>query len=248
MATESDDTLEFYAMSKLILIVDDEPDLVVTLDYNLKKEGYLTRTAATGKEALEAAQKRPLPDLVLLDLMLPDISGTEVCRSLRANDETRSIPVIMLTAKGEEIDRVVGFEVGADDYVLKPFSVRELVLRVQAVLRRSEGKDPATSERLVFGELILDPASHKLMVSSKEVTLTALEFRLLHCFVSRKGRVQTRDALLSEVWGIDAEQTTRTVDTHVKRLREKLGDAGHYIETLRGVGYRFREAPDEDRA
>jgi two-component system phosphate regulon response regulator PhoB len=234
-------------MSKLILIVDDEPDLLVTLDYNLRKEGFQTRTAANGEEALKAAFQEPLPDLVLLDLMLPDTTGTEICRKLRADERTRSMPVVMLTAKGEEIDRVVGFEVGADDYVIKPFSVRELVLRVHAVLRRSETQDPATSERVAFGVLTLDPASHKVVVSGEEINLTALEFRLLHCFVSRKGRVQTRDSLLSEVWGINAEQTTRTVDTHVKRLREKLGSAGLYIETLRGVGYRFRETPgDED--
>ena len=233
-------------MSKLILIVDDEPDLLVTLDYNLKKEGFVTRKAANGAEALAAAKQEPLPDLVLLDLMLPDMSGTEVCRNLRANDQTKAIPVVMLTAKGEEIDRVVGFEVGADDYVIKPFSVRELVLRVHAVLRRSETQDPAASERIIFGELALDPASHKVTLAEQEIALTALEFKLLHCFVSRKGRVQTRDSLLSEVWGINAEQTTRTVDTHVKRLREKLGDAGRYIETLRGVGYRFRETPGSD--
>jgi len=231
-------------MSKLILIVDDEPDLLMTLEYNLKKEGYLTRTAGTGQAALEAAFQEPVPDLVVLDLMLPDVSGTEICRKLRADERTRSTPVVMLTAKGEEIDRVVGFEVGADDYVVKPFSVRELMLRVSAVLRRAEQADPRTSERMIFGVLSLDPSAHKVLVSGKEVVLTALEFKLLHCFVSRKGRVQTRDALLSEVWGIDAEQTTRTVDTHVKRLREKLGKASSYIETLRGVGYRFRETPE----
>jgi two-component system phosphate regulon response regulator PhoB len=231
-------------MGKLILIVDDEPDLALTVDYNLKKEGFETRTAANGAEALEGAFQTPLPDLVILDLMLPDMSGTEVCRKIRADERTRHIPIVMLTAKGEEIDRVVGFEVGADDYIVKPFSVRELVLRVQAVLRRSETQDPATSEAIVFGVLTLDPASHRVQVEGNDVTLTALEFRLLHCFVSRKGRVQTRDALLSEVWGIHAEQTTRTVDTHVKRLREKLGVAGSYIETLRGVGYRFREQPE----
>lgn len=235
-------------MAKLILIVDDEPDLVVTLDYNLRKEGYETRTAATGAQALEAALQSPLPDLVLLDLMLPDMSGNQICRQLRSDPKTQHIPVVMLTAKGEEIDRVVGFEMGADDYVIKPFSVRELVLRLQAVLRRTDVQDPATSESIVFGDLLVDPGSHRVQVGGQDVSLTALEFRLLHCFVSRKGRVQTRDVLLSEVWGIDAEQTTRTVDTHVKRLREKLGSAGAYIETLRGVGYRFREKPDEAKS
>lgn len=234
-------------MPKLILIVDDEPDLVVTLDYNLKKEGYQTRTAASGAEALEAAFRSPLPDLVVLDLMLPDMSGTDICKRLRADERTKNLPVIMLTAKGEEIDRVVGFEVGADDYVIKPFSVRELLLRVQAVLRRTDHTEPESldTEAIVFGDLRIEPERHRVQVEAQEVKLTALEFRLLHCFMSRKGRVQTRDALLSEVWGINAEQTTRTVDTHVKRLREKLGDAGNYIETLRGVGYRFRESPND---
>ncbi len=230
-------------MSKRILIVDDEPDLLLTLEYNFKKEGYQTITASNGSEALKAASSSPAPDLVVLDLMLPDMSGTEVCRTLRANEQTKDLPVVMLTAKGEEIDRVVGFEVGADDYVIKPFSVRELILRVQAVLRRTETKDPVTSEAITFGPLRIDPESHTVVIDKQAIRLTALEFRLLHCFVSRKGRVQTRDALLAEVWGVHAEQTTRTVDTHVKRLREKLGDAGHYIETLRGVGYRFSEKP-----
>ncbi len=230
-------------MSKRILIVDDEPDLLLTLEYNFKKEGYQTITASNGSEALTAASSSPPPDLVVLDLMLPDMSGTEVCRTLRANERTQHLPVVMLTAKGEEIDRVVGFEVGADDYVIKPFSVRELILRVQAVLRRTEAKDPVTSEAITFGLLRIDPESHTVVVNQQSIRLTALEFRLLHCFVSRKGRVQTRDALLAEVWGVHAEQTTRTVDTHVKRLREKLGDAGRYIETLRGVGYRFSEKP-----
>lgn len=230
-------------MSKRILIVDDEPDLLLTLEYNFKKEGYNTTTASDGAEALKAALGSPHPDLIVLDLMLPDMAGTEVCRKLRADESTQNIPVVMLTAKGEEIDRVVGFEVGADDYVIKPFSVRELLLRVQAVLRRSDTKDPATSEAIAFGILRMEPESHRVTVSGSPVRLTALEFRLLHCFLSRKGRVQTRDALLAEVWGIHAEQTTRTVDTHVKRLREKLGEAGQYIETLRGVGYRFGERP-----
>tara|TARA_R110002096_G_scaffold77896_8_gene183412 strand:+ start:50803 stop:51495 length:693 start_codon:yes stop_codon:yes gene_type:complete len=230
-------------MSKRILIVDDEPDLLLTLEYNFKKEGYQTMTASNGAEALEAAFGSPAPDLVVLDLMLPDMSGTEICRKLRAEESTQHLPVVMLTAKGEEIDRVVGFEVGADDYVIKPFSVRELLLRVQAVLRRSDTQDPATSEAIAFGILRMEPESHRVSVSGAPIRLTALEFRLLHCFLSRKGRVQTRDALLAEVWGIHAEQTTRTVDTHVKRLREKLGDAGRYIETLRGVGYRFSESP-----
>lgn len=231
-------------MSQLILIVDDEKDLVSTLQYNLEREGYETRVALTGQDALAAARQEPLPELVLLDLMLPDLLGTEVCRQLRADDATCDIPVLMLTAKGEEIDRVVGFEVGADDYVVKPFSVRELMLRIRAILRRSESITSET-DVIEFGRIKLDRAGHRVWVDGNEVTLTALEFRLLDTFVTRKGRVQSRGTLLSDVWGIDASVTTRTVDTHVKRLREKLGDAGKYIETLRGVGYRFRDRPGE---
>ena len=234
-------------MSESILIVDDEPDLVTTLAYNLRREGYHVVSAANGAAALALASGSPRPDLILLDLMLPDMSGTEICRRLRAEEATRSIPIVMLTARGEEIDRVVGFEVGADDYVTKPFSVRELLLRVSAVLRRAEksgvSDDDVTSEVLRFAALKLDARSHRIWVEEREVALTALEFKLLHTFMLRKGRVQSREALLSDVWGINSEVTTRTVDTHVKRLREKLGPAGAYIETLRGVGYRFRESP-----
>jgi two-component system, OmpR family, phosphate regulon response regulator PhoB len=230
-------------LSGLILIVEDEKDLVKTLEYNLQREGYQTRTAMTGKTALEMAAREPVPDLILLDLMLPDLSGIEICKKLKQDDTTRRCPVIMLTAKGEEIDRVVGFEVGADDYVVKPFSLRELMLRIKAVMRRGRDED-ASTEQLVFGVLRTDAAAHQLWVGDEEVRLTALEFRLLNTLLSRKGRVQSRDTLLSDVWGIDADVTTRTVDTHVKRLREKLGPAGGYIETVRGVGYRFLARPN----
>ncbi len=234
-------------MSHLILVVEDEPDLAATLEYNLRQQGFQVRTALTGEKALDLANQEPVPDLVLLDLMLPDISGTEICRQLRANDKTRRIPVIMLTARGEEIDRVVGFEVGADDYVVKPFSVRELVLRVRAVLRRAMAQD-TTASRDTFGRLQVEEDGHRVWVDGDEVTLTALEFRLLTTLLSRKGRVQTRDMLLNDVWDVKADITTRTVDTHVKRLRQKLGPAGEYIETLRGVGYRFRSRPDKEGA
>jgi len=232
-------------MSGLILVVDDERDLVTTLSYNLQKNGYQTRTALTGAAALEAAVEEPLPDLVLLDLMLPDIPGSEVCRKLRAHERTQSIPIIMLTAKGEEIDRVVGFEVGADDYVVKPFSVRELMLRVRAILKRAQ-PERHEEETLSFGKLRVDRGAHRVWVADREVSLTALEFKLLATFLERRGRVQTRETLLSDVWGIDADVTTRTVDTHVKRLREKLGLAGKYVETLRGVGYRFGDRVDDE--
>jgi two-component system, OmpR family, phosphate regulon response regulator PhoB len=232
-------------MAGLILIVDDEQDLVSTVEYNLQREGYQTSVAYTGRTALEAAAREPIPDLILLDLMLPDMSGVEVCRELRRSDRTRNIPVMMVTAKGEEIDRVVGFEMGADDYVTKPFSVRELSLRIKAVLRRAKGEEPKTVGAQVFGELRIDSEAYRVWVAEGEIKLTALEFRLLTTFLSRKGRVQTRETLLNDVWGIQGDVTTRTVDTHVKRLREKLGEAGNYIETIRGVGYRFRTHPEE---
>jgi len=232
-------------MSGLVLVIEDEVDLAATLEYNIKAAGFQTRVAHTGKAGLAAALADPLPDLVVLDLMLPDLSGTEICRKLRENDRTRDVHVIMCTAKGEEIDRVVGFEVGADDYVVKPFSVRELVLRIRAQLRHRAQRAEGEPTLIKFGRLEIDREAHRAWVDKTEIMLTALEFRLLHQFMSRRGRVQSRDSLLSDVWGIEADVTTRTVDTHVKRLREKLGDAGAYIETLRGVGYRFKSDPDE---
>lgn len=227
-----------------ILIVEDEQDLLDTLEFNLQREGFATRRAASGRAGLDAAALEPPPDLVLLDLMLPDIPGTEVCRQLRASDRTRGVPVVMLTARSDELDRVVGFEVGADDYVTKPFSVRELLLRVRAILRRTGAAPAEVSTRLRTGALEVDTASHRVLVRGREVRLTALEFRLLSTLLSRAGRVQTRDTLLADVWGMHAGLTTRTVDTHVTRLRKKLGDVGSYIETLRGVGYRFRDSEE----
>jgi two-component system phosphate regulon response regulator PhoB len=234
-------------MSGLVLVIEDEVDLATTLEYNLRSEGFQVRVAHSGKQGMAAAASEPLPDIIVLDLMLPDLSGTEICRRLREQERTRDVPVIMCTAKGEEIDRVVGFEVGADDYVVKPFSVRELILRVRALLRRVQRTDgePALVR---FGRLKIDRDAHRAWVDDAEIALTALEFRLLHAFLSRRGRVQSRDALLDDVWGMDADVTLRTVDTHVKRLREKLGEAGAYIETLRGVGYRFKGEPDEAEA
>ena len=234
-------------MQGLILIIEDEVDLATTLEYNLRAEGFTVRIAHSGRQGLASATADPLPDVIVLDLMLPDLSGTEICRKLREGERTRDIPVVMCTAKGEEIDRVVGFEVGADDYVVKPYSVRELILRIRALLRRSHRVEGEPS-LIRFGRLKIDRDAHRAWVDDAEIGLTALEFRLLHAFLSRRGRVQTRDALLSDVWGIEADVTTRTVDTHVKRLREKLGDAGAYIETLRGVGYRFKDQPDEATA
>jgi two-component system phosphate regulon response regulator PhoB len=221
-----------------VLVVDDEADLVTTLAYNLSREGYDVRTAMTGEAALREAARDPVPDLVVLDVLLPDRLGTEVCRRLRSEARTKTVPIIMLTARGEEIDRVVGFEVGADDYMVKPFSVRELLLRIRAIMRRAEDKEP-TSEDLATGILRIDPDSHRAWVGEQEITLCALEFKLLATLLRRQGRVQSRSTLLADVWGVRGDVATRTVDVHVKRLREKLGEAGNYIETLRGVGYRL---------
>lgn len=227
-------------MTEHILIVDDEADIVELLDYNLRQAGYTVVSARDGASAL-AAVRRQRPDLIVLDLMLPDIPGTEVCRRLRKEPETETIPIMMLTARGEEIDRVVGFEVGADDYVTKPFSPREIVLRVQALLRRARPRTEDELERVRVGPMEIDVPRHRVTVSGQEVALTALEFKLLLDLVSRRGRVQSRDDLLERVWGYAPGVETRTVDTHVKRLREKLGPARDVIETVRGVGYRVKD-------
>jgi two-component system, OmpR family, phosphate regulon response regulator PhoB len=224
-----------------ILVIEDEPDIQQVLDYNLREKGHKVFIAGKGEEGLRIARDKR-PDLVLLDLMLPDIPGTEVCKALKTDPSLKNTQVVMLTAKGEEIDRVVGFELGADDYVVKPFSVRELLLRITAILRRSQG-EPEAAASFQFGRLRVDREAHRVWANEAELELTALEFKLLVTLYDRRNRVQTRAALLSDVWGIDADITTRTVDTHVKRLREKLGDAGNYIETVRGVGYRFADNP-----
>jgi len=228
-----------------IVVVDDEQDILEVLDFNLKKAGHEVLTASTGRDGLELALKRN-PDLIILDLMLPDLSGTEVCRTIRANTDIRQVPILMLSARGDEIDRVVGFELGADDYVTKPFSVRELMLRVRAVLGRSRPA-PAVKRPLAvqFGRLRIDREAHRVWVDQDELILTALEFKLLVTLFERRNRVQTRTSLLEHVWGIHAHISTRTVDAHVKRLREKLAAARDYVETVRGVGYRFKEDPEE---
>ena len=220
-----------------VLIVDDERDLAELIDFNLRGAGFTTHIAFTGESALAAARERP-PELVLLDLMLPDTSGIDVCRQLRASAQSRGVLIVMLTAKGEESDRIRGFEAGADDYVVKPFSVRELVLRLKAILRRS-GPPEGRSAPLALGPLKLDVAAHRFYVEDKEVPLTALEFRLLEHLMARLGRVQTREQLLEEVWGLSSSLETRTIDTHVMRLRDKLGPARALLETVRGVGYRI---------
>jgi two-component system phosphate regulon response regulator PhoB len=226
-------------MSARILVVDDEPDLLELVRFNLTQAGFQVETAASGREALERL-KSSVPDLVVLDLMLPDVSGNDICRQIRNDPALSELPIVMLTAKSEEVDRVVGFELGADDYVPKPFSPRELTLRVRAVLRR-RATAPSSTTIVEHGALRVDAERHRCFVSGEEIELTAKEFRLLTTLMRRPGRVMTRERLLDEVWGSEITVTSRTIDTHLKRLREKLGVAGDMIETVRGVGYRFAE-------
>jgi len=226
-----------------IIVIEDEPDIRRNLEYNLSREGFSVSTAASISEANTLLTSTDY-NLILLDLMLPDGSGLDLCKSIKSNSDTESIPIIILTAKDDEVDKVVGFELGADDYVTKPFSVRELILRVKAVLKRGSKKKEIVEVVRQFGDLKIDVDSHEVHVDDAKINLTALEFRLLRQLVDTRGRVQSRDQLLSEVWGYSAEVTTRTVDTHVKRLREKLGPMGKYVQTIRGVGYKFARSPD----
>ena len=226
-----------------VLIIEDDDRIRPLLMRALGERGYAVSSARTGMDGLhQAVENRP--DLVILDLGLPDVDGTQVLSMLRAVSD---VPVIIASARDDDPSLVGALDAGADDYVVKPYSVRELILRIRALLRRSHRVEGEPS-LIRFGRLKIDRDAHRAWVDEAEIGLTALEFRLLHAFLSRRGRVQTRDALLSDVWGIEADVTTRTVDTHVKRLREKLGDAGAYIETLRGVGYRFKDQPDEATA
>tara|TARA_B100000214_G_scaffold208752_1_gene151423 strand:- start:1757 stop:2434 length:678 start_codon:yes stop_codon:yes gene_type:complete len=223
-------------MAKKIFIVEDEPDLRDTLQFNFENEGFTVKSFSNGESFLEAINDDK-PNLVILDLMLPGISGLDVCRELRTKENHENIAVVMLTAKSEEIDRIVGFELGADDYVTKPFSVRELILRVKVLLKKRT--NDIDQNLLEFGPITMNLDAHDVSVEGKNILLTALEFKLLKHLLKRKGRVQTRDQLLGDVWGYSSEVTTRTVDTHIKRLREKLGKPGELIQTIRGVGYRF---------
>ena len=231
-------------MNVSILVIEDEPDIRRNLEYNLGREGFKASSVGSLDEANEKLKSKKF-DLILLDLMLPDGSGLDLCKKIKSNSETEATPIIILTAKDDEVDKVVGFELGADDYVTKPFSVRELILRIKAILKRSDTKTKEVVEvERQFGDLKIDVDSHEVHVDSQLIELTALEFRLLKELVDKRGRVQSRDQLLSEVWGYNAEVTTRTVDTHIKRLREKLGSMGKYVQTIRGVGYKFSRTPD----
>ena len=231
-------------MNKNILVIEDEPDIRKNLEYNLGREGFIVSSEASLSDAKKKLENNNDFSLIILDLMLPDGSGLDLCKKIKGNPGTESIPIIILTAKDDEVDRVVGFELGADDYVTKPFSVRELILRIKAVLKRGQKKEDVVEVGRQFGDLSIDVESHEVHVNNNQIDLTALEFRLLRQLVERRGRVQSRDQLLSDVWGYSSEVTTRTVDTHIKRLREKLGPMGKYVQTIRGVGYKFSRSPD----
>jgi two-component system phosphate regulon response regulator PhoB len=232
-------------MSHHILVVEDEPDINKTVSYNIANEGLKPLSALNLTEAESYISSNNI-SLIILDLMLPDGSGLDFCKKLKSSNAYSDIPIIIVTAKDDEVDKVVGFELGADDYVTKPFSVRELMLRIKAILKRnSKDMTQNTSSKIeTFGILSINEDSHEVFINDDEIILTALEFKLLKHLLDRRGRVQTRDQLLSDVWGYSAHITTRTVDTHVKRLREKMGAMGKHVQTIRGVGYRFSRNPD----
>ena len=226
-----------------ILLVEDEPDLLNTLSFNFESEGYKVAKALNGKEAMKFLEDDDSISLVILDLMLPDMSGLDICRRIRATDNLKDILVIMVTAKGEEVDRVVGFEVGADDYVVKPYSVRELLLRVGGILKRSSKEKQSNDKDLVeYEDLKIDNNKHKVYLSDEKISLTSKEFKLLKHLLLKADKVQSRDNLLQKVWGYNNDVTTRTVDTHIKRLRSKIGKYGDKIETIRGEGYLFNKS------
>ena len=226
-----------------ILLVEDEPDLLHTLSFNFESEGYKVAKALNGKEAMKFLEDDDSISLVILDLMLPDMSGLDICRHIRATDNLKDILVIMVTAKGEEVDRVVGFEVGADDYVVKPYSVRELLLRVGGMLKRSSKEKQSNDKDLIeYEDLKIDNNKHKVYLSDEKISLTSKEFKLLKHLLLKADKVQSRDNLLEKVWGYNNDVTTRTVDTHIKRLRSKIGKYGDKIETIRGEGYLFNKS------
>ena len=222
-----------------ILIIEDEEDIASLLEYHFEKAGFRTDRAGDGETAFRIVRKR-LPDLVVLDLMLPGMDGLEICKLLRGDKETRKLPILILTAKGDEIDRILGLELGADDYVVKPFSPRELILRVRAILKRVS-MESDDSDVIMVGDLRIDPGSHRVTMNSEDVALTSTEFNLLLTLVRHRGKVLTRDRLLDLVWGYQYEGYARTVDTHIRRLRQKLDEEGSAIETVWGVGYRYKE-------
>ena len=233
-------------MSDKILIVEDEIDVAELLAHHLRKEGFAVEIIDNGRVALNWL-KIERPALIILDLMLPELSGLDLCRIVKSNPGTEGVPIVMLSARIEEIDRVLGFELGADDYVVKPFSPRELVLRIRAILRRMSQDKEHGEQLLRVGELVLDRSRHEVRAADRVIDCTATEFKLLAILMEREGRVQERDRLLSDVWGYDSVIDTRTVDTHMRRLRDKLGSHGRYIETIRGFGYRLAPQKNLER-
>ena len=226
-----------------ILIVEDDKHISKLVKYNLEKSDYECTISSTGEKALQVLKEQAI-DLIILDIMLPEMNGFDVCRSVKQEPSLKAVPIIMLTAKGEETDRIVGLELGADDYMVKPFSPRELVLRVKAILKRGKAEE-AKKDILTIGDININIPRHEVTVKDKEITLTPIEFKLLKTFIERQGRVQTRETLLSDVWNIYTPVDTRTVDTHIKRLRIKLGKPGNLIVTVRGLGYKMKDE-DED--
>ena len=231
----------------LLLVVEDDLNLAQLLEYNLNKAGYKCHLAGTAEEGLEQLSKKSF-DLVLLDVMLPGMDGFELCRKIRQHQLYKDLPIIMVTAKGEEIDRILGFELGIDDYVVKPFSPRELNLRIRAILKRDRRQGGKTEELLKAGTLEVDLTRHIVTLEGKELVVTLMEFKLLVALLKRKGEAQSRERLLSDVWDVDKSINTRTIDTHITRIREKLGETGRMIKTVRGLGYKFEEQEDDEHA
>lgn len=222
-----------------ILIVEDDKNISKLIKYNLEKEGFVCASVITGEDALNFLDSQAA-DLIILDIMLPKIDGFQTCRRIRQEKTMAGIPIIMLTARGEEVDRIVGLELGADDYMVKPFSPRELILRVKAVLKRGRAAE-LEKDILTADKIIMDIPRHVVKIEGKKIDLSPMEFKLLHLLIKRKGRVQSRDVLLDDVWGISSDVTTRTVDTHIKFLRQKLGKHANIIETVRGIGYKISD-------
>jgi two-component system phosphate regulon response regulator PhoB len=228
-------------MMKKILVIEDEIDLIKLLKYNLEKEGFKVAFTTNGSLAL-AEVRREMPDMIILDLMLPGVDGLEVCRQLRRNDSFSRVPVLIISAKSEETDRVIGLEIGADDYVTKPFGMREVIARVRALLRRNEPLEPAQKSKVQRGDIVIDPLAHAVTIGGRSIELSALEFRLLHHLALHPGMVFSRDQLLDRVWGNDRSVTPRSVDVYIRRIREKIELAPanpSYLQTVHGVGYRF---------
>ena len=223
-----------------ILVVEDDRHIARLIKFNLEKSGYSCAIFTSGEEALHALERKPAM-LIILDIMLPGMDGLEVCRRIRMNERLKGTAILILTAKGEEVDRVVGLELGADDYMVKPFSPRELILRIKAILKRGKNHEETAKNILEAEGIVVNLSKHQVTVQNKKIDLALMEFKLLSTLMERRGRVQSRESLLRDVWGFKEEVSSRTIDTHVKRLREKMGKSGKAIETVTGIGYRFKD-------